>query len=210
MARILQNLFFAMLNSPITKEGESELSERHFRSGRGDYDNNKLMRYESMFKNPQLFIDLANKTVPFLNGGLFDCLDDKDNGNYVDGFSDREVVKRALIVPDYLFFGEEVGKNIDLSEWYGDKKKKKVSARGIIDILKRYNFTVEENTPFDQEVSLDPELLGKVFENLLASYNPETQTTARKQTGSFYTPRERFGFKNTPNRHICHYASVSL
>ena len=187
---ILQNLFFAMLNSPITKEGESELSERHFRSGRGDYDNNKLMRYESMFKNPQLFIDLANKTVPFLNGGLFDCLDDKDNGNYIDGFSDREVVKKALIVPDYLFFGEEVGKDIDLSEWYGDKKKKRVSARGIIDIFKRYNFTVEENTPFDQEVSLDPELLGKVFENLLASYNPETQTTARKQTGSFYTPRD--------------------
>lgn len=187
---ILQNLFFAMLNSPITKEGDSELSERHFRSGRGDYDNNKLMRYETMFKNPQLFIDLANRTVPFLNGGLFDCLDDKDNKNYVDGFSDREEVKKSLIVPDYLFFGEEVGKNIDLSEWYGDKKKKRVSARGIIDILKRYNFTVEENTPFDQEVSLDPELLGKVFENLLASYNPETQSTARKQTGSFYTPRD--------------------
>lgn len=187
---ILQNLFFAMLNSPITPEGSNELSERHFRKGRGDYDNNKLMRYGYYFKNPQLFVDLANKTVPFLNGGLFDCLDEKDKDLYYDGFSDREAVKKALIVPDYLFFGEEVGKNIDLSEWYGDKKKKKVSARGIIDILKRYNFTVEENTPFDQEVSLDPELLGKVFENLLASYNPETQTTARKQTGSFYTPRE--------------------
>ena len=187
---ILQNLFFAMLNSPITPEGSKELSERHFRKGRGDYDNNKLMRYEYYFKNPQLFVDLANKTVPFLNGGLFDCLDEKDKDIYYDGFSDRETVKKSLVVPDYLFFGEEVGKNIDLSEWYGDKKKKKVSARGIIDILKRYNFTVEENTPFDQEVSLDPELLGKVFENLLASYNPETQTTARKQTGSFYTPRE--------------------
>ena len=187
---ILQNLFFAMLNSPITPEGSKELSERHFRKGRGDYDNNKLMRYEYYFKNPQLFVDLANKTVPFLNGGLFDCLDEKDKDIYYDGFSDREAVKKSLVVPDYLFFGEEVGKNIDLSEWYGDKKKKKVSARGIIDILKRYNFTVEENTPFDQEVSLDPELLGKVFENLLASYNPETQTTARKQTGSFYTPRE--------------------
>lgn len=187
---ILQNLFFAMLNSPITPEGSKELSERHFRNGRGDYDNNKLMRYESYFKNPQLFVDLANRTVPFLNGGLFDCLDDKDKDLYYDGFSDREAVKKSLIVPDYLFFGEEVGRNIDLSEWYGDKKKKKVSARGIIDILKRYNFTVEENTPFDKEVSLDPELLGKVFENLLASYNPETQTTARKQTGSFYTPRE--------------------
>ena len=187
---ILQNLFFAMLNSPITAEGSKELSERHFRNGRGDYDNNKLMRYESFFKNPQLFVDLANRTVPFLNGGLFDCLDDKDHGMYYDGFSDKENIKNSLIIPDYLFFGEEAGKNIDLSEWYGDKKKKKVSARGIIDILKRYNFTVEENTPFDQEVSLDPELLGKVFENLLASFNPETQTTARKQTGSFYTPRE--------------------
>ena len=36
---------------------------------------------------------------------------------------------------------------------------------------------------------LDPELLGKVFENLLAAYNPETGATARKQTGSYYTPR---------------------
>lgn len=187
---ILQNLFFAMLNSPITKEGCTEPTERRFRNGRGDYDNNKLMRYERYFMNPQLFVDLANSTVPFLNGGLFDCLDDKDHGIYYDGFSDRKEVGSKLIFPDYLFFGEEAGKNIDLSEFYGDKRKKRVSARGIIDILKRYNFTVEENTPFDKEVSLDPELLGKAFENLLAAYNPETQSTARKQTGSFYTPRE--------------------
>lgn len=60
-----------MLNSPITPEGSKELSERHFRNGRGDYDNNKLMRYESYFKNPQLFVDLANRTVPFL---MVDCL----------------------------------------------------------------------------------------------------------------------------------------
>ena len=187
---VLQNLFFAMLNSPITPEGKDTVSERRFRNGRGDYDNNKLMRYEDLFINPDLFVELANKQVPFLNGGLFDCLDDKDNGVYIDAFTDREVISKQLIVPDYLFFGEDVGRNIDLSEWYGDAKKKKVSARGIIDILKRYNFTIEENTPLEQEVSLDPELLGKVFENLLASYNPETQTTARKQTGSFYTPRE--------------------
>jgi len=187
---ILQNLFFAMLNSPITPEGKDTVSERRFRKSRGDYDNNKLMRHEELFIDPKLFVELANKYVPFLNGGLFDCLDDKDNGKYFDAFTDREEIAKQLIVPDYLFFGEDVGRNIDLSEWYGDKRKKKVSARGIIDILKRYNFTVEENTPFDQDVSLDPELLGKVFENLLASYNPETQTTARKQTGSFYTPRE--------------------
>ena len=185
---ILQNLFFAMLNSPITPRRRYGFSERHFRNGRSDYDNNKLMRYESYFKDPQLFVDLANRTVPFLNGGLFDCLDDKDKGIYYDGFSDSEKSKKSLYLPDFLFFIPEA--NVDLSVWYNDKKKKKVKVRGLIQILKRYNFTVEENTPFDQEVSLDPELLGKVFENLLASYNPETQTTARKQTGSFYTPRE--------------------
>lgn len=186
---ILQNLFFAMLNCPITEADETQLTRR-FRNGRSDYDNNKLMRYKDYFINPQLFIDLANKTVPFLNGGLFDCLDDKDNGVYYDGFSDREAVRNALVVPDFLFFGESVGKDLDLSGWFGDQKMKKVDAQGILLILKRYNFTVEENTPFDKEVSLDPELLGKAFENLLAAYNPETQTTARKQTGSFYTPRE--------------------
>lgn len=192
---ILQNLFFAMLNSPITPDGNKGLTERHFRKlneqgkpDRSDYDNNKLMRYESYFTNPQLFVDLANKTVPFLNGGLFDCLDDKDNGIYFDGFSDSEKSVKLLNIPDFLFFIPE--ENVDLSVWYNDKRKKRVKVRGLINILKRYNFTVEENTPFDKEVSLDPELLGKVFENLLASFNPETHTTARKQTGSFYTPRE--------------------
>lgn len=187
---ILQNLFFAMLNSPITPEAKNTITERQFKRDRNGFDNNKLMRYYDKFTNPDLFLKLANDVVPFLNGGLFECLDDKQNKMYIDGFSDKEVVQKHLVMPDYLFFGEEAGRDIDLSEFYGDKKKKKVSARGIIDILKRYNFTVEENTPFDQEVSLDPELLGKVFENLLASFNPETKSTARKQTGSFYTPRE--------------------
>lgn len=192
---ILQNLFFAMLNSPITAEGSGKMTERRFRKlneqgkpDRSDYDNNKLMRYKSYFKDSQLFVDLANKTVPFLNGGLFDCLDEKDKGIYYDGFSDSERSMKALYIPDFLFFIPEV--YVDLSVWYNDKRKKAVKVRGLINILKRYNFTVEENTPFDKEVSLDPELLGKVFENLLASFNPETQTTARKQTGSFYTPRE--------------------
>ena len=193
---ILQNLFFAMLNCPVFEKDESgKTVERKFRrldengkADSNDFDDNKLMRYEKYFKNPKVFIEVANRTIPFLNGGLFDCLDDKRNKNYIDGFSDKEEVQKKLIVPDYLFFGEEI--IVDLSNWYKDKKKKKVKVSGILNILKRYNFTVEENTPFDQEVSLDPELLGKVFENLLASYNPETQTTARKQTGSFYTPRE--------------------
>lgn len=195
---ILQNLFFAMLNCPIVEEGKDTANNRKFRGDhqygikRDGYNVNNLMRYKAVFKEggADEFVQTANNNVPFLNGGLFDCLDDKPNKLYYDGFSERTESLEQLYLPDWLFFGEEVGRGIDLSQWYDDTKKRNVSARGIIDILKRYNFTIEENTPLDQEVSLDPELLGKAFENLLASYNPETKTSARKQTGSFYTPRE--------------------
>ena len=195
---ILQNLFFAMLNRPIVPEGKDTPNNRQFRGEhqygykRDGYNVNNLMRYKNEFMTDgaEEFLKMANSNVPFLNGGLFECLDDKPKNLYYDGFSERKESLEQLYLPDWLFFGDEVGRSIDLSQWYGDTKKKSVSARGIIDILKRYNFTIEENTPLDQEVSLDPELLGKAFENLLASYNPETKTSARKQTGSFYTPRE--------------------
>ena len=60
----------------------------------------------------------------------------------------------------------------------------------LFNILNQYNFTVDENTSFDIDLSIDPEMLGRIFENLLAEINPETGKTARKATGSFYTPRE--------------------
>lgn len=195
---ILQNLFFAMLNRPIKDEesGNDEnrrfVTDRRYKGVSTDYNINNLLRYRSEFKNggADRLLELANSQVPYLNGGLFECLDDKDNGMYYDGFSERKASLEQLSFPDYFFFGEEVGQDVDLSAWYDDKKKNHVHVHSLINILNHYNFTVEENTPLDQEVSLDPELLGKVFENLLASYNPETNTTARKQTGSFYTPRD--------------------
>ncbi|RAL68827.1 putative type IIS restriction [Dehalococcoides mccartyi] len=56
-------------------------------------------------------------------------------------------------------------------------------------ILEQYNFTIDENSSVDADVSVDPEMLGRIFENLLAEVNPETGETARKSTGSYYTPR---------------------
>ncbi|HOE39730.1 MAG TPA: Eco57I restriction-modification methylase domain-containing protein [Bacteroidales bacterium] len=189
---ILQNLFFASLNCPIKPDG-TDSRERGFR---GDESRGKhfaidwMLRYKKHFKNPDAFLDLLNSCVPFLNGGLFECLDDKPNKIIVDGFSDNENVQKQLIVPDYLFFGTP--EEVDLSTEYGvnNNTTKKAAVKGLINILKSYKFTITENTPIEEDVALDPELLGKVFENLLASYNPETKTTARKQTGSFYTPRE--------------------
>ena len=177
---ILQNLFFATLN---TEMGEKRKFVNRQSGIQGFY------RYERFFKNKERFAELTQNT-PFLNGGLFENLD-KNVGEptekRIDCFSNRMDKELLLKVPDFLFFGEE--NPIDLNKIY-DTRGKTYKVRGLIDMLKTYNFTIEENTPTDIEVALDPELLGKVFENLLASFNPETQTTARKQTGSFYTPRE--------------------
>lgn len=184
---ILQNLFFATLNTKI--EERKFRFQKSFQGINQDYMDHTVYRYEKYFKNKDKAFSLF-KEIPFLNGGLFECLDRrvKENGRNIeiriDGFSDKEV---GLSVPNFLFFSNE--RYVDLNEEYGTKNKEyKVS--GLLNILSSYNFTIDENVPIDQEVALDPELLGKVFENLLASYNPETATTARKATGSYYTPRE--------------------
>ena len=159
---VLQNLFFATLNTEIGKRKFSE-------GGNPRHRNFSLYRYKDQITDPDKLLELFEKT-PFINGGLFDCLDSeeatRDGGYRIDCFSDVDYDK--LRVPNRLFFDKD---------------------RGLIPLLEHYKFTVEENTPIEQEVALDPELLGKVFENLLAAYNPETGATARKQTGSYYTPR---------------------
>ncbi len=190
---ILQNLFFATLNTPmdndITEENKDE--KRRFintlpKTSNDHYLDQTKYRYQDYFMNPDKALELF-ATIPFLNGGLFECLDFKEGNKEIrfDGFSSTE--KRQAFVPDKLFFADEF--ILDLNTEYGTKGKK-YKVEGLINILDSYKFTIAENTPLEEEIALDPELLGKVFENLLASYNPETQTTARKQTGSFYTPRE--------------------
>ena len=159
---VLQNLFFATLNTEIEKrEFSTEKNATHRDFSR--------YRYKSQISDPDKLLELFAQT-PFINGGLFDCLDSEeatdDGGFRIDCFSDRHYKKLSL--PNRLFFHED---------------------DGLLPLLKHYKFTVEENTPIEQEVALDPELLGKVFENLLAAYNPETGESARKQTGSYYTPR---------------------
>uniref|UniRef100_A0A7V2ZJ99 site-specific DNA-methyltransferase (adenine-specific) n=1 Tax=Ignavibacterium album TaxID=591197 RepID=A0A7V2ZJ99_9BACT len=189
---ILQNLFFATLNTKMKRDDKESrifveeaekkgyLSDAHLQQG--------YYRYNRFIKDKNLFIEQF-ENVPFLNGGLFECLDKKIDGKEIriDCFSDNPKNETKLKVPDEIFFLE---KEIDvyLSKYLDKGKSKKVT--GLLTILKRYNFTIDENTPVDQDVALDPELLGKVFENLLAAYVPETSETARKATGSYYTPRE--------------------
>jgi len=200
---ILQNLFFATLNQEMGSE------RRWAESGNGiksDYLISLVYRYREAFNDPDTVLQKYFADVPYLNGGLFECLDEqlsdddlvrrqelkalavREGDSHVlriDGFSRRPEAQAK--VPNKLFFGgtDDAALNIEF-----DTKGKRYPVKGLIDLLESYKFTVDENTPLDEEVALDPELLGKVFENLLASYNPDTRTTARKQSGSFYTPRE--------------------
>jgi len=96
--------------------------------------------------------------IPFLNGGLFEPLGDY-NWNEID-----------IILPNKLFTNSE----------YIDEG---VTGTGVLDVFDRYNFTVNEAEPLEKEVAIDPEMLGKVFENLI-------EENLRKGLGSYYTPRE--------------------
>lgn len=94
--------------------------------------------------------------VPFLNGGLFE--------------TDYDWQNEIIDLPNSLFNNEEKTKAGDVGT-------------GILDVFDRYNFTIKEDEPLDKEVAVDPEMLGKVFENML-------EVTERKSKGAFYTPRE--------------------
>ena len=111
--------------------------------------------YGSLNKAPEekgdFYRDYLGCQVPFLNGGLFEPLENYD------------WKKSFLHIPDTIF---------------SNKQK-----TGVLDVFDLYNFTVYEDDPVDREVSVDPEMLGKVFENLL----PEN---LRKGQGAYYTPRE--------------------
>lgn len=108
------------------------------------------------------FYDKPYSLIPYLNGGLFSPHDDDFYKRNNGDFQSQ--FHNTLVIPD---------------EWFIE----------LFETLETYNFTIDENTSFDEELSIDPEMLGRIFENLLAEINPETGESARKSTGSYYTPR---------------------
>jgi len=99
--------------------------------------------------------------IPFLNGGLF--ANEYNDYYEIDQLGISKYIN-TLKVPD---------------SWLKE----------LFEVFEIYNFTIDENTSVDIELSIEPEMLGRIFENLLAEINPETGNTARKSTGSYYTPR---------------------
>lgn len=145
---------------------------------------NRLMFTRFIEKKSWLKFNNSNKYL----FELFKAGDFKNEGFYkgrllklfFEGFSNEEINKNEAY-GEVNFFGGELFDKTEL-----DTKVKDIPNYLFSEILGsdglfyKYNFTVEESTPLETEVSIDPEMLGKVFEELV---------TGRTESGAFYTPK---------------------
>jgi hypothetical protein len=140
-------------------------------------DKLQYLFYEALAKerdNVNSYYQRFDCRIPFLNGGLFEA--------------DYNWQEANITIPENLFRNEEKNKAGDVGT-------------GILDVFDRYNFTIKEDEPLDKEVAVDPEMLGKVFENML-------DITERKSKGAFYTPREIVHYMCQES--LIHYLDNSL
>jgi adenine-specific DNA-methyltransferase len=163
----------------VQKKGWLGASDTNYTDGLCDFIKqlfNKSGGNDAFYSNwlKVLFFDTLNKErtnddfkmpdgktvkVPFLNGGLFDK---------------EEFDEHLLTFKSKLFHHPDFEDEILTSKNNGN-------TRGFFDFLDAFNFTVYEDSPDDQTVAVDPEMLGHIFENLLED---------NKDKGAFYTPKE--------------------
>jgi len=125
------------------------------------------------------YFSMFNCKIPFLNGGLFDPINNYD-------WKETDIK-----LPNELFSNDVKTKESDIGT-------------GILDVFDRYNFTVKEDEPLEKEVAIDPELLGKSYEKFnairpdnyaefkkaLKSGKKGEENKFNKKFGVYYTPRE--------------------
>ncbi len=168
-------------------QGSKSFLRDLFDKKHGSYDNffNDILEplFYDALRNDRSYDDhyykLFECKIPFLNGGLFDPMNDYD------------WVHTDILLSDSLFSNDHKTKEGDTGD-------------GILDIFDRYNFTVNEDEPFEKEVAIDPELLGKAYEkfnairpdnfenylNALRSDKGGEENKFNRQYGVYYTPRE--------------------
>jgi hypothetical protein len=178
---ILQNIFFQALNRPMDqrrKTGQAAQSDREVAS-----TELKKLIYVGKQNLPADFDYDRFDRIPYLNGGLFDALPE-------DNLEFTHEEGNAFKVPNKLFYAKRED-GFTIAAGTGRRAQQR-PVEGLNRIFDRYRFTVAENTPLEEDVALDPELLGLVFENLLAEIDPDDEAaaeSARKASGSYYTPR---------------------
>lgn len=145
--------------------GSKNFLRELFKEKHSSYENffNDILEplfYEALaYKRSEDYYKRFDSRIPFLNGGLFEPI---NNYNWIS---------TNILLPDNLFSNTNSTDQNDIGD-------------GILDIFDRYNFTVKEDEPLEREVAVDPEMLGKIFENLVLG------DKERKAKGTYYTPRK--------------------
>ncbi|MEJ5352079.1 MAG: TaqI-like C-terminal specificity domain-containing protein [Melioribacteraceae bacterium] len=168
-------------------DGPKNFLRRLFNKEYSDYQNffNDILEplfYEALRVDRSYndhYYDKFHCRIPFLNGGLFDPINNYD------------WVHTDILLPNELFSNSSRTREGDIGN-------------GVLDIFDRYNFTINEEEPLEKEVALDPELLGKIYEKLnairsdnfdeyvkvLKSGKKGDESKFNKEYGVYYTPRE--------------------
>ena len=118
----------------------------------------------------------------WLNVLFFEAFNKKFHGGHRH-FPDQ--IREALALAPYLNGGLFTENPLDGKH---DFQISDQHFNGIFDFLENYNFTIAEDSPLDQEVAVDPEMIGKVYESLV---NVSDEADERGDAGIFYTPAQR-------------------
>ena len=195
--------WFGVPRNSVWGTGSKDFMRRIFEKKIIPYDNffNDILEplfYETLAKERDAdFCSRFNCKIPFLNGGLFDPIRSYD------------WVHTDILLPNELFSNSESAKTGDIGT-------------GVLDVLDRFNFTVNESEPLEKEVAIDPEFLGKIFEKLNAindknfSKFQEAEKSGKdsdikefnKKNGVYYTPPEVVHYMCKQS--LCYYLGNSL
>ena len=161
----------------------------------GRDDNDEIHRYVQLVFNRFLFLRFIEKKGWLRFGpdgnylrNLYDSFLDSDKKFYKEGF--LPMALEGLVVPgkqaseiygEVELIGGGLFEPSPFDREFSDLPNKVFAPIiGKDGLLYKYNFTVQESTPFDEQVAIDPEMIGTMFEELV---------TDRDGKGAFYTPR---------------------
>ena len=203
--QLFHNILWDAFNfEPINRKFYKELVDRftvlrdHLISG--GFDNQDAVMFSTRLIGRILFTwFLRKKNLINEKVGYFDASNTYDQTRYFKEKLEKlffetlntEIIERGFddVATPYLNGGLFEASRTD---FYKDKKLTIPDGyfSKFFEVLSHYNFTVDESSPEFEQVAVDPEMLGRIFESLLAEQRTETGEQARKAKGAFYTPRE--------------------
>lgn len=142
-----------------------------------DFLHNFWREYQKLHKGSDSFVD------EWLNILFFEAFNKKFSAGRSDYQYLPERYRTALQLAPYLNGGLFSKNELDEKHNFTINDEQIGS---ILAFLDKYNFTISEDTPLDQEVAVDPEMIGKVYESLV---NVSAEADEQSDAGIFYTPR---------------------